>query len=299
MSTGLIMLKPIIAQIIEGRVSVSLQEIQPTKPNRIMTLVEGAGIDVSDWSNFRGGERRAASNPKYCYEWSFVQPGKVVVLNLWHKELSEDGNIIFQKLNLRNRSNSYQVGDPRKRRASKMDSDIQLAYRSGLPIRVVVGAGTIRDASDPNAGASRMIRRLLDPLAWYIKSYDWNTGDCVLIRGPSSENFVDQFSSDSIEIADVKKVLSASEVFLRNPEVRRRVLLRAKGRCEFCFEEGFKTVDSAIFLETHHVVPLSEGGPDTEKNVVAICPNDHREAHFGLRRHEIRDRLLNYLASLS
>jgi hypothetical protein len=37
-----------------------------------MDLVAAAGIDVSDWANFEGGQQKAASNPKYCYDWAFV-----------------------------------------------------------------------------------------------------------------------------------------------------------------------------------------------------------------------------------
>jgi 5-methylcytosine-specific restriction protein A len=56
--------------------------------------------------------------------------------------------------------------------------------------------------------------------------------------------------------------------------------------------------DGRIYLETHHVVPLSEKGVDHEWNVVALCPNDHREAHHGERRDAIRTRLLAMLAEV-
>jgi 5-methylcytosine-specific restriction protein A len=46
--------------------------------------------------------------------------------------------------------------------------------------------------------------------------------------------------------------------------------------------------DGKVFLETHHVIPLSEGGGDTEGNVVALCPNHHREAHHGANRDRMR-----------
>jgi 5-methylcytosine-specific restriction protein A len=52
-----------------------------------------------------------------------------------------------------------------------------------------------------------------------------------------------------------------------------------------------------IYLETHHVFSLSLLGPDIEWNVVAICPNDHRRAHFGEDRDEIRTRLVVRLVS--
>ncbi len=55
------------------------------------------------------------------------------------------------------------------------------------------------------------------------------------------------------------------------------------------------TDDGSIFLETHHVVPLSERGSDTLLNVVALCANHHREAHLGSSRVSIRNRLLQFL----
>jgi 5-methylcytosine-specific restriction protein A len=44
----------------------TLSEILPTTPRRLIDLVKAAGVDVSDWGNFAGGEKNAARNPKYC-----------------------------------------------------------------------------------------------------------------------------------------------------------------------------------------------------------------------------------------
>ena len=52
----------------------TLDEVKPTVKQRVIDLVSAAGIDVSDWGKFAGGEKRAASNPRYCYEWSFLKP---------------------------------------------------------------------------------------------------------------------------------------------------------------------------------------------------------------------------------
>ena len=54
-----------------------------------------------------------------------------------------------------------------------------------------------------------------------------------------------------------------------------------------------------VYLETHHVVPLHEKGPDSVSNVVALCPNHHREAHHGKNRAQIREQLLAKLARLA
>lgn len=66
----------------------------------------------------------------------------------------------------------------------------------------------------------------------------------------------------------------------------------ANGHCELCGEEGFKTASGNYYLEAHHVIPLNCGGRDDVRNVVAICANDHRRAHFGEDRHDLRDKLI-------
>ncbi|WP_080666815.1 HNH endonuclease signature motif containing protein [Variovorax paradoxus] len=35
------------------------------------------------------------------------------------------------------------------------------------------------------------------------------------------------------------------------------------------------------YLEVHHITPLALGGDDTVDNAWALCPNCHREKHFG------------------
>lgn len=69
--------------------------------------------------------------------------------------------------------------------------------------------------------------------------------------------------------------------YLRDPLVKAWVLNQADGRCEGCLKPApFMTSDGTPYLEVHHVVPLSEGGPDEISNTVALCPNCHRKAHF-------------------
>ena len=85
----------------------ALEEIQPRTHARVMDLVRDAGVDVSDWANVKGGEDGAAANPKYCYEWSFVQPGIAVVLNLWYAAMQEIGETVIQEPNLRESAQRY------------------------------------------------------------------------------------------------------------------------------------------------------------------------------------------------
>lgn len=41
-------------------------------------------------------------------------------------------------------------------------------------------------------------------------------------------------------------------------------------------------VNGEPYLEVHHVIPLSQNGEDTLENAEALCPNCHREKHYGI-----------------
>lgn len=71
--------------------------------------------------------------------------------------------------------------------------------------------------------------------------------------------------------------------YRRNPDVIAEVLCAARGVCQQCNNPApFKRADSGDpFLEVHHRVRLADGGYDTVENAIALCPNCHREAHYG------------------
>ena len=106
------------------------------------------------WLHFRS-TKFAAANPKYCYEWSFVEPGRVVVLNLWHAPMREQNGIVSVNLNLRKGGEK----GVRRARAEKFDFAIQEAAKNLLPIRAVINDGEMRDADDLRATASRVAAR--------------------------------------------------------------------------------------------------------------------------------------------
>lgn len=100
---------------------------------------------------------------------------------------------------------------------------------------------------------------------------------------------------DDLGTEDPARVLYATYTYLRDQKVRSAVLHRAAGRCEYCGEQGFLKEDGSRYLETHHVIALANDGADKLTNVIALCPNDHRKAHFSAERdlieHEMRLRL--------
>ncbi|KAK6025132.1 HNH endonuclease domain protein [Ostertagia ostertagi] len=265
--------------------------LTPKDPLRVFDLVRAAGVDVTDWKNFAKGTAHEASNPKYCYEWSFVQPGRVVVLKLWHDKLLADNGHIEQHLNLV--ADALHDGKgPRAKRRERMRDAIENAINQKLPIRVIVmSARPLRQLK--NGIARRTVAlQILDPVPWGVVRRQAN-GLIVLRRGEPAAPYVDQF--DLAELGSEKptrKELPASSAFLRNSNVRKTVLRMAMGLCELCKQPGFQLPNGSVYLETHHVIPLSEGGADKVSNVVAICPNDHREAHHGKEAATKRKQLL-------
>lgn len=263
----------------------AIAALSPMRKDRVIDLVRAAGLDVSDWSNCSRGEAGASTNPKYCYEWAFVEPGNAIVLNLWHVLLKEepDGRIVHRGNFREDAENQYERGrgNPWGLRARRLDASLQLALRDHLAIRVILNAGTRRDRGDPEAEASKVELRTLDPEPWSLVAYDAGTGAHLLVRGATRPVFVDQFSIGSEVSGAAIRREQTGAVFVRSPKVREAVLQRACGRCEHCGEPGFRRADGATYLETHHIVPLHEGGADNIGNVIALCPNDHREAHYG------------------
>ncbi len=93
--------------------------------------------------------------------------------------------------------------------------------------------------------------------------------------------YVDQFDLAHEPSEEVESRETVSKPFIRDPKVRTASLRRAGGQCEHCGEAGFTMTDGRIYLETHHIISLADGGPDHISNVIALCPNHHREAHYG------------------
>lgn len=272
----------------------TLTDLYPTDKLLLKDLVEQTGIDVSDWAkNFRGGANRAAANPKFCYEWVFIKPKEFVVLNLWHDFFEERPNGEIY-LHLNTRAYADKVGGVERVRALRGDEALKLAVRDQLPVRVIVVTG--RRRSKPSEKASHVSARLLDPVSWRVTKYNDKNGDSVLTRG--AEQFIDQFSILNETGGQAERREISGSAFIRNPYVRTNVLMRAMGKCDWCGQLGFMMADGKIYLETHHVVPLSEKGLDSESNVAALCPNHHREAHHGKSRAEMRKVLLKKLAGL-
>ncbi len=272
--------------------SVSLEQLKPLKRTNLIDLIKQVGHDVSDWSNTKG---HAASNPKYCYEWCFYDPAAGYIFNIWHEYVEENNFEIFHAGNMREMINNAKCPDldsksrraasSRVKRAKLFDQFLQEINNLGHSFRVIVQSGNVQ-AIDTYESA-KAETRLLDNQSWHLKSYDVVTGAFVIARGTKPQ-FLDQFSApNNLGSENPDKTKVTTSAYQRDPKVREFVLNRANGICENCGKPGFRT-STGIYLETHHIIPLSEGGADTVENVIALCPNDHKMAHYWIARMEMR-----------
>ncbi|MGQ0812380.1 MAG: HNH endonuclease [Nitrospiraceae bacterium] len=120
----------------------------------------------------------------------------------------------------------------------------------------------------------------------------WGTVTPVLLDNAAFERQVRKSLKSSPEQRR-KRLLSAprkprkmevvTTVFVRNPDVVAEVLARAKGKCAQCGRPApfTRASDGSPYLEIHHRVRLVDGGDDTVSNALALCPNCHRQRHFG------------------
>ncbi|MDW6005011.1 HNH endonuclease [Vibrio mangrovi] len=83
-------------------------------------------------------------------------------------------------------------------------------------------------------------------------------------------------------IKEPEKMYSSVTTYVRDPKVKAWILKHANGYCECCDNKAsFITAEGEPFLEVHHLRRLADGGSDTISNTLALCPNCHREMHYG------------------
>ncbi|MBB6274225.1 hypothetical protein HDF26_004699 [Pedobacter cryoconitis] len=69
-------------------------------------------------------------------------------------------------------------------------------------------------------------------------------------------------------------------------------LLRANGNCEGCDDPApFLRENGEPYLEVHHIDELGNGGSDSPRNVIALCPNCHRRVTYSEDKEEYNGKL--------
>jgi 5-methylcytosine-specific restriction protein A len=267
-------------------------EITPRQRLLVMNLAREAGIDVSDWADVKGGKAKAAANPKYCYEWAFVQPGVMAVLNLWLEQIVEEDGEAFRDFNFI-KFETERTEAIHRRRANAMARAIEAAWTNGLPVRVIVLDGRRRDINNPELG-SAVKSRLLDPVAWAVIAFDRRSGECSLLRGALSgrPNEAREIELEGFErAARLRFILHRRrEAKLRQGKIR-EVLKANDGKlvcevrnCGFDFSARYGQLGSG-YAQVHHKEPLSDAPPQgrrvTLQDLAIVCANCHVMIHRG------------------
>jgi len=308
----------------EARLKAELEALRPTRQQAVIDLVYRAGISVAPWYVRNDGSNAATprSNPAYCYNWAFGGGSEPALACVWHSALGIDRGHIEMRSNIRDLAQRLEViaanvGEPvehrdraraQAARARQLDFLLSGAAGNEKPLRVIVNEGNMRDESQLGQMSSTVRVRHLDSAAWQVVAYDEISGAFIIRRdgtaeadmsasvaaGTEPERYADQHDLAGADQPERKPV--SSTTFSRDAAVRAVVLERAQGHCEFCGAPGFRTVDGRLFVETHHVIPLAEGGADRSWNVVALCPSHHREVHYGAQADLMRAQLKQMLA---
>lgn len=104
------------------------------------------------------------------------------------------------------------------------------------------------------------LRNISELLEKYSKLLNDSTN-----RSTTNTDAIDDLDAWPEGVSKPEKVNRSVSTYQRNDEVRRTVLSRAKGCCEFCGEEGFLMHDgNRRYLEAHHIIALASDGSDIE-----------------------------------
>lgn len=96
-----------------------------------------------------------------------------------------------------------------------------------------------------------------------------------------------------------KTVQTKISTYQRDAKVKAWVLKEADGICEMCGHTApFCGTDGIPYLEVHHIKQLADGGSDTIMNAAALCPNCHREMHYGINNDSLISRLYQQVSRL-
>lgn len=110
--------------------------------------------------------------------------------------------------------------------------------------------------------------------------------DLAAIRASRTATGVRTLEVDAASATPTRKE-RLSKVIERGP-IGQAIKAAHKGRCQICVALGrpggaFTKLNGETYAEAHHVVPVStlQAGALSHLNIMVLCPNHHRQAHYG------------------
>lgn len=286
--------------------STSLASLKPTARELVYDLLQQVGMDVSDWSNYKKGATAPAANPRYCYEWSFRDDQKQVVLNLWHASFKQGDQGIYCDLNMRAfahevvraKDEPWRAKRPSpvwETRALNMDAAIQVAFRKKLPVRVIVCEGEMRDLAAGDEQASSVKLRALDPTEWFVQNYDWTTGQTHLVRADAQEEAVHHDAQAKAAPAPAQLLSGYVAAALRMVDTALKTVAQANGQLvegtaklkenHFSSVEGFQSYVAELIKGQGarcalSGLPLQLDGEETDRQMLASLDRIDSAGHY-------------------
>lgn len=241
---------------------------------------------LHDWY---GGNRQAGIAPSADYPFVFLFTGGAGTEYGYVDEFRDDGTFVY--------TGEGQVGDMEFTRGNRVIRDHQ-PDESALHLFENADDGEVtyvgeyeyadhfrQELTDANGVRRDAIRFELRPAG----------ADEVTVADPSSPEELYQAAaghgggpSGGASSSDTGTGTS----YTRSEVVKRYARAVADGHCIGCDSAApFEDEAGDPFLEVHHLTRRSDGGVDHPDNVVAICPNCHREVHYGRGGEELNEEL--------
>ena len=122
------------------------------------------------------------------------------------------------------------------------------------------------------------VKKILNQERERIFKFNWNE----LLTQNDQDYLINEIIKQEQDIQKREIIVEARINFPKN--IKLEILQRANFRCENknCKNpNSFKDKNGDIFLEIHHIIYYSECKTHSLKNCFALCPNCHRQIHFG------------------
>lgn len=270
----------------------------------------GAKAAGQHWSQFDVSAERAR-----------IGEAKLLVTTVWnfHHYIDEQGNRVPNENGIARDSKTgtywYRMDAAVAEQASNTHvahiNRVHLAFENNIPVVGVLKDVKTRRCSLENLFDCIKLRQQLDKKAEWIQLLPRGEIGCAVREidiGALTGGDVDFQTLQQIEERLQSEIASAlhrskadraarlstasrvprrievkTYVYERNPDVVAEVLLRASGNCESCRRPApfVRKNIGTPYLEVHHRQPLSADGEDSVENAIALCPNCHREKHYG------------------
>lgn len=232
-------------------------------------------------------------------QWSWCAKNTTIkraVFTLWtDKDLGNSTWLVHDKNSPLKKTNGYK----------DQKETIELALKEDYELY-----GLVCVAKDPEAHP-RSIKEIKGNFVYKLNFID--KGDQIFVKVKKNISILEIMRNDQKEFSyynglqdldtsnfgsdNPDRAATKGYIIKRCTKVRKAVIKRANGKCEFCGKISFTTSNGYNYLEAHHIISLAQSGKDRMDNVIALCPSHHREAHFGDNAEDLEKKFLDILKS--